>query len=173
MAPTETKEGPVRRLTLPVGSAERGRGEEGFTLLEVICVVAIIAMIAAIILPALPRGTSRARLEAYAVETAAMLKADRNAAMRRRVPIVTAVDATERSVRSGATGRLIRLPEDVKFDALLSARCNRRAAGSTIQFFASGMSCGGVIALSRLGTGYEVRVHWLTGGVEVVPLNTL
>jgi general secretion pathway protein H len=167
------KVGPVWRLTLPVGSADRMRGEEGFTLLEVICVLAIIAMISAIILPALPRGTSRARLEAYAVETAAMLKADRNAAMRRRTPIVTKVDAAERSLRSGATGRVIQLPADVKFDALLSARCNHRPAGSTIQFFASGMSCGGVIALTRLGAGYEVRVQWLTGGVDVVPLNTL
>jgi general secretion pathway protein H len=31
------------------------------------------------------------------------------------------------------------------------------------------MSCGGVIALTHLGVGYEVRVNWLTGGVDVVP----
>jgi general secretion pathway protein H len=42
-----------------------------------------------------------------------------------------------------------------------------------IVFFASGMSCGGVIALTRLGVGYQIRVNWLTGGVEIVPLNVL
>ena len=42
-----------------------------------------------------------------------------------------------------------------------------------IVFFASGMSCGGVIALTRLGAGYQIRVNWLTGGVEIVPLNVL
>ena len=31
------------------------------------------------------------------------------------------------------------------------------------------MSCGGAIALTRLGIGYEIRINWLTGGVEVVP----
>jgi general secretion pathway protein H len=149
------------------------RGEDGFTLIEVICVLAIVAMLAAIILPALPRGTSRTRLEAYALETAAVLKADRTAAMRRRTRIVTEIDAPERTVRSGSTGRLVQLPADVKFDALLAARCNRRPAGATIQFFASGMSCGGVLALTRNGTGFELRVNWLTGGVEVVPLSTL
>jgi general secretion pathway protein H len=30
------------------------------------------------------------------------------------------------------------------------------------------MSCGGVVVLTRPGVGYEVRVNWLTGGVEVV-----
>ena len=138
-------------------------------MLEVVCVVALVAILAAIVVPALPRGTSRARLEAYAVEAAAMLKADRDAAIRNRKQVATEIDAPLRVVRSGATGRVIRLPADVRFDAILAARCNNRPAGPTIRFFASGMSCGGTIALTRLGVGYQVRVNWLTGGVEVVP----
>ena len=90
-----------------------------------------------------------------------------------RVQIVTEIDAPQRIVRSGATGRVIRVPDDVAFDALLAARCNQRPAGQTIRFFASGMSCGGAIALTRLGVGYEIRVNWLTGGVEVVPSERL
>jgi len=138
-------------------------------LLEVVCVLALVAILAAIVVPALPRGTSRARLESFAVEAAAMLKADRNAAIRNRVQVATEIDAPLRVVRSGATGRVIRLPADVRFEAILAARCNNRPAGPTIRFFASGMSCGGTIALTRLGVGYQVRVNWLTGGVEVVP----
>jgi general secretion pathway protein H len=150
------------------GSPDDGRAA-GFTLLEVVCVLAIVAILAAILLPIVPRGTSRARLESYAIETAAMLKVDRNIAMRNRVQVATVVDAPARLIRSGATGRVVQIPDDVMFDALLAARCNQRPAGATINFFASGMSCGGAIALTRLGTGYEIRVNWLTGGVEVVP----
>ena len=164
-------EQPLRR-TSRAGSADRA-GTDGFTLLELVCVIAIVAILAAIVIPAIPRGTSRARLEGYAIETAAMLKADRNAAIRNRVQVVTEVDAPLRVVRSGATGRVIRVPDDVAFDALLAARCNQRAAGPTIRFFASGMSCGGAIALTRLGVGYQVRVNWLTGGVEVVPYDRI
>jgi len=98
-----------------------------------------------------------------------MLKADRDSAIRNRVQVATEIDAPLRVVRSGATGRVIRLPADVRFDAILAARCNNRPAGPTIRFFASGMSCGGTIALTRLGVGYQVRVNWLTGGVVVVP----
>jgi general secretion pathway protein H len=138
-----------------------------------VCVLAIVAILAAIVIPALPRGTSRARLESYAIEAAAMLKADRTSAIRNRTPIATEVDAPTRVIRSGATGRVIHVPDDIVFDALLAARCNQRPGGPTIQFFASGMSCGGTIALTRLGVGYEIRVNWLTGGVEVVPSERL
>jgi general secretion pathway protein H len=165
----EQKVAPAPGRTSRAGSADGG-GTEGFTLLEVVCVVALVAILAAIVVPALPRGTSRARLESFAIEAAAMLKADRDAAIRNRVQVATEIDAPLRLVRSGATGRVIRMPADVRFDALLAARCNNRPAGPTIRFFASGMSCGGTLALTRLGVGYQVRVNWLTGGVEVVPL---
>jgi general secretion pathway protein H len=145
--------------------------QSGFTLLEIICVLAIIAILAAIALPAFPLGTSRARLEGYALETAALLKADRSAAMRRRGEVATVVDAPGRTIRSGASGRVVRIPGDVSVDAMLAARCNNRSVGATIRYFAAGTSCGGVIALRRKGVGYEVRVSWLTGGVEVVPIN--
>lgn len=161
------------RKTSPAGSADGCGTTDGFTLLEVVCVIAIVAILAAIVVPALPRGTSRSRLESYAMETAAMLKADRNAAIRGRIQTATEVDAPQRMVRSGVTGRVIRVPSDVAFDAVLAARCNQRPAGPTIRFFASGMSCGGAIALTRLGVGYQVRVNWLTGGVEIVPVDLL
>jgi general secretion pathway protein H len=157
----------------PAGPNETSSAEDGFTLLEIVCVVAIIAMLAAIILPAIPRGTSLARLEAYAIETATLLKTDRDAAIRRRIEIATEVSALSRAVRSGATGRVVRVPGDVVFEALLASRCNQRAAGTTINFFGSGMSCGGTIALTRRGSGFQVRVNWLTGGVEVVPVGTI
>jgi general secretion pathway protein H len=147
------------------------RGQAGFTLLEVVCVLAIIALLAGLILPAIPRGTSHARLGAYAVEAAAILEADRNAAMRRRVRTSTWLDATTRTIRSGATARVLQLPRDVAFDALLARQCDGRAAGATIDFFPAGTSCGGTIGLARLGNGFQVRVNWLTGGVEVVSLD--
>lgn len=145
----------------------------GFTLIEMVAVVAIVAILAAIVIPGLPRGTSRARLESYAIEAAALLKFDRDAAIRNRVAVATEIDAPLRVMRSGVTGRSLRVPDDVRFEAMLAARCNGRPAGASIRFLASGISCGGAIALTRLGVGYQVRVNWLTGTVEVVPINAL
>ena len=160
----------VRRPTLRAGNADGFAAEHGVVLLEIVCVLAIIALLAAIILPALPRATSRAMLEGYAIEVAAIVTTDRNAAVWRHREMRTQIDAPSRIVASGATGRQLRLPNDIAVNALLAARCGDQPASGAIVFFPSGMSCGGVIALARPGTGYQVRVNWLTGGVEVVPV---
>ena len=78
-------------------------GERGFTLLEMVCVLAIIALLAAVLLPFIPHETSRSRLQAYALQTAALLKTDRNAAIRRQTSVATLVDAEARAIRSGAS----------------------------------------------------------------------
>jgi general secretion pathway protein H len=145
--------------------------ERGFTLLEMVCVLAIIALLAAVLLPVIPHQTSRSRLQAYALQTATLLKADRNAAIRRGASVATLVDSGTRMVRSGATTDMIKIPEDVRFDALLPQTCNRQATLSTISFFANGMSCGGTIALTRFDAGFEIRVNWLTGRIEIVSRN--
>jgi len=162
----------VARTTLPAARAE-AVAAGGFALIEILCVLAIIGLLAGIILPAIPRTTTRAKLESYAVETAALLKADRNAALRRQIQVATQIDAAARLIRSGATGRMIRIPNDVSLQAMLASRCADRNAGRSIEFFPSGMSCGGVVTLARPGMGFEVRVNWLTGGVDIVPQKLL
>ena len=93
-------------------------------------------------------------------------------AVRHGTQVMTKVDAASRLISSGISEcRVVQIPDDVKFDALLAAHCAAQPTRSTIRFFSSGMSCGGAIALTRQGFGYEVRVNWLTGRVEVVAIN--
>jgi general secretion pathway protein H len=102
--------------------------EQGFTLLEMVCVLAIIALMSAVLLPIIPRETSRSRLQAYALQAAALLKTDRDAAIRRHVSVATLVDATDRAIRSGVSQATLRVPNDVRFDAVLPQTCQRQAA---------------------------------------------
>jgi general secretion pathway protein H len=157
-------------VTLPAGNAEGG-GQAGFTLLEIVCVLAIVLLLAVIALPAIPRATSMPRLEGYAMLTAALLNADHDAAQRQDREVATQIDAPARIIRSGVSGRVVQVPSDVAVRALLADRCENSAVGATIRYLASGMSCGGVIELTRAGVGYQVRVNWLTGVAEVVPIN--
>lgn len=163
----------ARQPTSQAGCHDGNGGQDGFTLLEIVCVLAMIALLAAILLPRIPGGTSHSRLEAYAVEAASILALDRNAAIRRHVQVSTSLDAPARLIQSGSSGHVLQIPRDVIVDAVLPRLCNRHAAFSAIDFLPSGMSCGGTIVLTRLGVGYEIRVNWLTGGVEIVPHGTL
>ena len=142
--------------------------EAGFTLIEVVAVLAIVALLAALALPRWPQGTTRPQLEAYALRIAALLKADRNTALRERARVATLLNSPARQVVSGAGAGEVQLPADVAFDAIVAQTCSGRANGSTIDFLPSGMSCGGTIALARPGAAYHIRVNWLTGGVEIV-----
>jgi general secretion pathway protein H len=154
----------------PTSSTRSNRsGEGGFTLLEALCFVAIVALLWAIGMPALPRATSRPQLEAYAVAAASLLQLDRTAAARRQMSIATTIDVKTRSLRAGAMTRVVQLPQDVALEALLPQRCNHYANDQTIRFFPSGMSCGGVLTFARGDIGYQVRVNWLTGGIDIVP----
>ena len=63
--------------------------ERGFTLLEMVCVLAIIALLAGVLMPFIPRETSRSRLEAYALQAATLLKQDRNAAISRNLSVAS------------------------------------------------------------------------------------
>ena len=147
--------------------------ERGFTLLEMVCVLAIIAMLAAVLLPLIPRQTSRSRLQAYALQTATLSEGrpQRGDPAPERTSPRWSTPEHARSVRARRS-ETIRIPDDVRFDALLPQTCRQHAALSTISFFANGMSCGGTIALTRLDAGYEVRVNWLTGRIEIVSRST-
>ena len=163
------KGGPVWQPISPAGHDKDDLGEQGFTLLEVVCVLAIIAMIAAIALPLFREGRRVRSLRLMHYPAAAVLKADRNAAVRRQTLVATEINAPSRSVRSGIAGRVVRVANDVEMNVLLPARCSKYRAVSAVVFFPSGMSCGGVVTLARSGVGFEVRVNWLTGGVDIVP----
>jgi general secretion pathway protein H len=110
-------------------------GEDGFTLIEMVCVLAVVAILAAIVLPRVSRETSQPRLEGCAIEAAAILKADRTAAIIAGRQIATNIDANLRSIRSGATGQVLHVADDVVVTALLPERCNDRPAFSTVSFF--------------------------------------
>lgn len=153
----------------PLARANAPHASRGFALIELLCVLAIIGMLAAIMLPSIPFATSHTKLEGYAVQTAALLKEDRNAAVARQARVTTRVESASRSIRSGASGRTLRIPSDVVMEATLASRCANRAAGNSIDFFPSGMSCGGTVFLSRPGIALEIRVNWFTGTVEIVP----
>jgi general secretion pathway protein H len=147
---------------------EAQRRDGGFTLLEAVCVMAIVAALAAIVTPRIPHGTSRPHFEAYATKAAAMLKWDRASSLMQQRRIATQLDVERGLIRSGASGQMLTFPPDIRMTAVLAETCEGAPAGASIVFLPSGMSCGGAITLTRPGMSLQIRINWYTGGVEIV-----
>src|SRR5258705_2806972 len=126
--------------------------QRGFTLLEMVCVLAIIALLAAVLLPFIPRETSRTRLQAYALQAASLLKADRDAAISRNIMVATLVDAGGRAIWSRPSQAAPRLPADVRFDPVLPQARQRPPAPSTNRLFSHSTSCRGRLSPSKAGS---------------------
>lgn len=148
------------------------RAGGGIVLIEVVLALAVLGLIAGLVLPHLPRTTGPATLRAKAHEFAAVLRQDRNAAIRRGAEMVSHIDLARRIVVSGADARTVRLPHDVRIDFVHSDR-EATGTGGAIRFYPDGRSSGGAVTFGRGRLAYRVQVNWLTAAVAVSKLENV
>ena len=141
------------------------RGDHGFALYELILALAILGMVAALVVPRLARAPGPVEIRTTADEIAALLRTDRNMALRLGRPVVSLVDL-EHAVVRGASGEVVQFPRGIKIEFVQSSR-QLADNGSGIRFLPDGRSSGGVLTLSRQDFAYRVSVNWLTAGVRV------
>jgi general secretion pathway protein H len=138
--------------------------EAGFTLLEVMAVMLIIALVASLVITMMP-GTGRAGLKAVTLQTAALLRRERmGAILGGRIRHVS-LDG-ERRVFVGEEGEQVAIPRDVTV-GLLGTDAVWSGRQAVVRFDPDGASTGAVVRLSHEKAEYEIRVNWYTGGVAV------
>src|SRR5215831_93772 len=138
----------------------------GFTLIEIVAVMLIIALVASLAVT-ITTGTGRGRLKALALETAALLRRERQGAVMTGRERQVSVDGGQR-VLVGDGGDVVAIPRDVALDILgIDALWSGRQA--VVRFLPDGASTGAVLKLSRENAEYEIRVNWYTGGVAIAP----
>jgi prepilin-type N-terminal cleavage/methylation domain-containing protein len=96
----------------------RNRLHSGFTVIEMILVVAIIGIMATLGLPNLLRTLHRAKLEGIARETSVLMQMARSEAVRQNVPTVVRVDFTRNEVVAFADvdGPAVGSPSDMIYN---------------------------------------------------------
>jgi general secretion pathway protein H len=137
-------------------------GEAGFSLLEVVAVMLIVALVSGLAVAIAPR-TGRAQLKAVALETAALFRRERLGAVLTGRNRVVSLDGERRSL-VGDSGDVVVIPRDVVVGVVgVDERWSGRQA--VVRFHPDGASSGTVFRVSRQGMEYEIRVNWYTGGV--------
>jgi len=138
----------------------------GFTLIEVVAVMLIIALVASLAV-SMTTGTGRGGLKALTLETAALLRRERLGAIMTGKAREVSIDGGRR-VLVGDGGNVLAIPRDVALDVLgIDALWSGRQA--VVRFTPDGASTGAVLKLSRENAEYEIRVNWYTGGVAIAP----
>ena len=136
--------------------------QAGFTLLEVLVVVAIVALVASVSLPLLHRPFEGLRLQAAASELLAALRATRSAAILRGTEAVLTIDV-DRHTFGSSTGSIRPFPAEIT--AKLTFASIERAGPSQggFRFFPDGSSTGGDVTLSLRGRVAKICIDWVTG----------
>lgn len=142
----------------------------GFTLIEMLVVLAIIAAMLAIVPPLLGNSIDHSRVKSAARELAAGLKLARNEAINSRTETTLVLDTKHGTYKLKNREKKLNLPDDASL-LLTTARSEQLDENTgAIRFFTDGSSTGGQIKLSLKDRfEYLIDVNWLTGKVTITP----
>ena len=145
-------------------------GKSGFTLLELLVVLAVVGLLLSISVPLLSGGSGGTEVKAKARELAAALRLSRSEAITKNKTISALIDVRGRRFLT-TEPKPGTFPKDLTVSlrpvaGTWSALGDRKAA-RPILFFPDGSSTGGTISLAREGFVHDVRIDWLTGHVSI------
>lgn len=138
----------------------------GFTLLEVLVVLVIIAMATTLAAMTLGGGLDGMRLRSSSKEIAAQLRYTRTQAIATGQPQRFTIDPRGHRWQ-GAGNRHGKIPPSLGVDFIGAREVQPRAGEGGILFFPDGASTGGRVQLSVKRAVWRVDVSWLTGEVTL------
>jgi len=140
----------------------------GVTLLEMLVVLAIMGLVAALVLPTFGNGVSTSELRSSARQVAAGLRAARSEAVSQRRETFLVLDLEGRRFKVDRDPKEYTLPPRIEIKLFTAQRDIVDARTGSIRFFPDGGSNGGRVTLAAGERKYDVDVDWLTGRVAIL-----
>lgn len=151
--------------TLVAGSKRGAFGSPGFTLIEVLVVLVILALAMAIVVPAISK-TQGESLDDVARELQIAFRQARSDAVLTQRTSAVLVDVANRRFRQERVRSDKAIPQKITVTASV-ATSELRNGTAGIRFFPDGSSTGGFISLSIGESSSRVEVDWLTGRISI------
>ena len=150
------------------GTAAQPHPEQGFTLLEMIAVLAILALATGLVMPRLSAMRQNLQVKSAAVQLVSGLKITRAAAMRSNDDHALIIDTQRRRYWADGAVRSQALPRDVSL-AFEGQDSGSSAPGTlSFRFRPDGTASGGKIKLGSGRQGAVISVDWLTGNIALL-----
>jgi general secretion pathway protein H len=140
----------------------------GVTLLELLIVLALMALIAGLVIPTFGDGVPTSQLKSSARQLAAGLRVARSEAVAQKREAFLVLDLEGRRFKIDSDPREYALPPrvDLKLFTAQQDIVNQRTGA--IRFYPDGGSNGGRITVAAGARKFEVDVDWLTGRVAIL-----
>jgi len=158
----------VVRDTMPCALRTRRGASAGVTLLELLIVMSIMAVIAAMVVPMFGGSVSTGELKGAARKVAAGLRLARSEALATRQETRVTLDLEQRTFRVERDPRVMTLPRQIEIKLFTAQSDLVDEKVGAIRFFPDGGSNGGRVTLAVGERKYDVDVDWLTGRVAIL-----
>lgn len=147
------------------------QGTSGFTLVEMLVVLMLLALIASVTLVYLPTRQHTARLVTLASDVKTSMVHTRNMALRSHQDALFRIDFTQaiywpEGAFQDHHGRGA-FPDGVAVELYTAEGETRPDNSAAIRFFPDGSSTGGYVRLTQGNLSYRISVNWLTGRVHI------
>jgi general secretion pathway protein H len=139
----------------------------GVSLLELLVVLAILALAAGMVLPTFGNGVPTSELRSAARQLAAGLRVARSEAVAQKRETFLTVDLEGRRFKIDRQVREYPLPSRIGLKLFTAQNDIVNEKVGAIRFFPDGGSNGGRITVAAGERKYEVDVDWLTGRVAI------
>ena len=140
----------------------------GVTLLELLIVLSILAVVAALVVPRFTGGVSTSELKGATREIAAGLRLARSEALATRKETRLLLDLEQRAFRLESDPRVHVLPRQIELKLFTAQSDLFSDKVGAIRFFPDGGSNGGRVTLAVGERKYNVDIDWLTGRVAIL-----
>jgi len=162
-----------RKTNSNIADPLRDRDESGFTLLEVVLVVMIIAIVLGLSYPAISRGNAIFRLRSTGRDLVNTIRIAREKAVTEQVVMMVTVDRQNQKIlltdEVGEGERVYALPQEIRFERLVLEGKELLDGPLAIRFLPNGSAEDAVVEIvSDKGARLRVITDGITGGARVM-----
>ena len=148
--------------------ATKSGTDTGFTMLELITVLALVALAAGLVMPRLSATRQNLKVKALAVQLVSSLKMARAAALKSNIDQALVVDVKGRRYWAEGSVPPKALPRDIAVSFEVAAgEATGNGSQGRLRFRPDGTASGGKLKISSGTEAALISVDWLTGNIAL------